>query len=163
MAYQQLQYHRMEDVMPVDSARERIGRLIQQVSRSWRRAVDLRLAPLGLTDATWLPLLYLRRMGPVRQGELADYLGLDRSSVVRLIDNLAAQGLVERQDDPEDRRAKRIVLTAAAGPVVRAASEAATEVRGQALEGLSPEALAAAEAVLEGILARLSTPAEVGA
>jgi DNA-binding MarR family transcriptional regulator len=70
---------------------------------------------------------------------------------------------VERQDDPGDRRAKRIVLTAAAGPVVRAASEAATEVRGQALEGLSPEALAAAEAVLEGILARLSTPAEVGA
>ena len=141
--------------MQVESSRERIGRLIQQVSRNWRRAVNLRMAPLGLTDATWLPLLYLNRAGAVRQGELADFLGLDRSSVVRLIDTLTAQGLVLRQDDPDDRRAKRIVLTPAAAPVVRAAQDAAADVRSTALDGLDAEALAVTEAVLASILSRL--------
>ena len=141
--------------MPVESSRERIGRLIQHVSRSWRRAVNLRMAPLGLTDATWLPLLYLNRAGAVRQGELADFLGLDRSSVVRLIDTLTAQGLVLRQEDPDDRRAKRIVLTPAAAPVVMAAQEAAADVRTTAMDGLDAEALAVTEAVLASILSRL--------
>ena len=146
--------------MPVESSHERIGRLIQHVSRNWRRAVNLRMAPLGLTDATWLPLLYLNRAGAVRQGELADYLGLDRSSVVRLIDTLSAQGLVQRQDDPDDRRAKRIVLTPAAAPVVRAAQAAAGDVRATALEGLDAAALAVTEAVLASILSRLPQAAE---
>lgn len=146
--------------MPVESPGEQVGRLIQHVSRNWRRAVNLRMAPLGLTDATWLPLVYLNRAGAVRQGELADYLGLDRSSVVRLIDTLSAQGLVQRQDDPDDRRAKRIVLTPAAAPVVRAAQQAAADVRATALEGLEPEALAVTEAVLASILAHLPQAAE---
>lgn len=144
--------------------KERIGRLIQQVSRNWRRSVNQTLAPLGLTEATWLPLLFLRRAGPVRQIELADYLALDRSSVVRLLDTLAAQGLVERQDDPDDRRAKRVVLTEAAEPLVRAAQEAANAVRAEALAGLSPQELATAEAVLARILQQLPShpcPAEV--
>jgi MarR family transcriptional regulator for hemolysin len=147
--------------MPEETSRERVGRLIQHVARNWRRAVNLRMAPLGLTDATWLPLLYLNRAGSVRQGELADYLGLDRSSVVRLIDTLAAQGLVRRQDDPGDRRARRIVLTPAAAPVVRAALEAAAQVRAVALEGLDDEALAVTAAVLASILAHLAEAAEV--
>jgi MarR family transcriptional regulator, transcriptional regulator for hemolysin len=155
-----LQYKQNEDAMPVEASRERIGRLIQQVSRNWRRAVNLRMAPLGLTDATWLPLLYLNRVGSVRQGELADYLGLDRSSVVRLIDTLTAQGLLKREDDPDDRRAKRIVLTPAAAPVVRAAQEAATAVRATALEGLEPEALAITETVLASILSKLPLATE---
>jgi MarR family transcriptional regulator for hemolysin len=144
-----------EAAMSEDGSRERIGRLIQQVSRNWRRAVNQRMAPLGLTDATWLPLLYLDRAGPVRQGELADVLGLDRSSVVRLIDTLAANGLVRREDDPDDRRAKRIVLTPGAQPVVQAAKTAAIQVLDGAVEGIAPEALETTARVLEVMLSRL--------
>ena len=141
-------------------ARERIGRLIQHVARNWRRALDQSLAPVGLTEATWLPLLYLNRVGAVRQGDLAQYLGLDRSSVVRLVDALTVQGLVLRQDDPSDRRARRIVLTAKAAPVVKAAQQAACEVRSRVLEGIDAGDLAATERVLQMIDARLSHPAE---
>lgn len=140
----------------MSGARDRIGRQIQQVSRQWRRAVDLRLAPLGLSDATWLPLVYLARVGPARQGEMADYLRLDRSSVVRLVDGLVAQGLVTRADDPEDRRARRLVLTDTAGPLVAAAQEAVAEVRARALEAVSDEELALAARVLDSIQARLA-------
>jgi MarR family transcriptional regulator for hemolysin len=146
--------------MPSEIVRERIGRLIQHVSRNWRRALNLSLAPVGLTDATWLPLLYLNRVGPVRQVDLADYLGLDRSSVVRLVDTLTAQGLVRREDDPQDRRVRWIVLTDAAAEVVRAAQLAAAEVRGQALAGIDPEDLATTERVLGIILSRLPQPHE---
>ncbi len=141
--------------MMTDGSRERIGRLIQQVSRNWRRAVNLRMAPLGLTDATWLPLLYLNRVGSVRQGELADVLGLDRSSMVRLIDTLEQQGLVLREDDPDDRRAKKIVLTPAAQPVVQAAMDAALRVLDGAVEGISPMELETTAQVLETMLSRL--------
>ncbi|MFT4151666.1 MAG: MarR family transcriptional regulator [Paracoccaceae bacterium] len=134
---------------------DRIGRLIQQVGRSWRRALDQRLQPLGLTDATWLPLLYLHRVGPVKQVELADYLGLDRSSVVRLVDTLAAQGLVERRDDPSDRRVKRVQLTDQAAPLVRAARAEADGLRADVLGGIDNQALVGAERVMLDILSRL--------
>ena len=41
-------------------------------ARYWRRALDQSLAPHGLTEAAWLPLLFLARVGPVRQGDLAE-------------------------------------------------------------------------------------------
>lgn len=146
--------------MPTDPTRENIGRLIQHVSRTWRRAVNLGLAPLGLTDATWLPLLYLNRVGPVRQGDLAQYLGLDRSSVVRLVDTLTAQGLVRREDDPHDRRVRWVALTAGAAEVVHAAQKAAAEVRADVMAGIDAADLATTERVLGTILSRLPQTTE---
>ncbi|WP_206615581.1 MarR family winged helix-turn-helix transcriptional regulator [Solirhodobacter olei] len=117
--------------------------------------MNAELSPLGLTEATWLPLLFLHREGPVRQVELADYLGLDRSSVVRLIDNLSRQGLVERQDDPADRRAKLVVVTEAAADILRTAEASSARVRAAALAGIAAADIATAEAVLGRIIAQL--------
>ncbi|WES63383.1 MarR family winged helix-turn-helix transcriptional regulator [Microbacter sp. GSS18] len=46
------------------------------------------------------------------QRELADFLRLDPSQVVALVDDLQRRGLVERRPDPEDRRANVVVATA---------------------------------------------------
>jgi DNA-binding MarR family transcriptional regulator len=48
---------------------------------------------------------------PATQLELAAALGLDRTVLTYLVDDLAAAGLVERQSDPADRRARRVVIT----------------------------------------------------
>ena len=48
---------------------------------------------------------------PATQLELAAGLGLDRTVLTYLVDDLAAAGLVERQADPADRRARRVVIT----------------------------------------------------
>lgn len=45
------------------------------------------------------------------QSQLADYLGIDRSVLPYVIDDLAEAGLVERQSDPADRRARKVVAT----------------------------------------------------
>ena len=73
--------------------REAFASLISLLGRQWRRAVDRRLQPLGLTEATWLPLIHLSRApSPPRQKDLAATLVLDGSSVVRLLDALAGAG-----------------------------------------------------------------------
>jgi MarR family transcriptional regulator for hemolysin len=69
-----------------------IGRLITRLGRIWRRESDSALAEHGLSDATAIPLLVLSRQGEnVRQGVLADELGIEGPSLVRLIDLLEAK------------------------------------------------------------------------
>lgn len=90
-----------------------IGLLISRLGRLWRREVDQAVAAHGLSQATAIPLLVLLRRGKcVRQGVLADEMGIEGPSLVRLIDLLQAEGLVERREDPTDRRAKMLHLTA---------------------------------------------------
>lgn len=48
---------------------------------------------------------------PKRQLDLANRLGVDRTVMTYLLDDLERDGLVERQPDPADRRARLIVLT----------------------------------------------------
>ena len=89
-----------------------IGLMIARLARIWRREADQALADHGLSQATALPLMVLSRRGKrVRQGVLADQIGIEGPSLVRLIDLLQAEGLVERREDPTDRRAKTLHLT----------------------------------------------------
>src|SRR6185437_15651240 len=91
--------------------RDGFGSVVARAARQWRRAVDRRLQPFGLTEATWLPLIHIARApAPMRQKDLSASLVLDGSSVVRLLDALEAAGLIERREDA-DRRAKIIALT----------------------------------------------------
>ena len=132
--------------------REGFGSLVSQTSRQWRRAVDLRLQPLGLTEATWLPLLRIARAAePMRQKDLAASLFLDSSSVVRLLDNLQQAGLIERQEGATDRRAKTIVLTERGQSVVDKAEEASADIRKHVLAGLPESDLSTATHVLQQI------------
>ena len=55
----------------------------------------------------------LQLASPLPMNELAAVLACDNSNVTGLVDRLEARGLVARQANPDDRRVKRIVLTAA--------------------------------------------------
>ncbi|MBV8249444.1 MAG: MarR family transcriptional regulator [Comamonas sp.] len=100
-------------------SRDRLGFLMVTLTRQWRRLVEEQLAASGLTDATWTPLLHLRAWGDgVTQKELAERVGLDGSSLVRLLDILEGHGWVERRADAADRRSKRIFLTAGGNAAV---------------------------------------------
>jgi MarR family transcriptional regulator, transcriptional regulator for hemolysin len=125
--------------------------LLAQVHRQWRRLVDRRLQPLGLTEAMWLPLLHLARAAePMRQVDLANSLSLDGSSVVRLIDNLEAAQLVERVGGT-DRRAKTIRLTPQGRSTVKRIEKIVTQTRAGVLGDVSERELAAAYALLERV------------
>src|SRR5262245_42462938 len=118
------------------SGRNAFGALLSRAYRQWRRAADLRLQPYDLTEATWLPLIRIARApAPPRQKDLAASLFVDNSSVVRLLDNLQAAGLVERREG-EDRRAKTIHLTPRGRAIADKVEAVAQGVRNDALAGL---------------------------
>lgn len=136
--------------------RSTLGSLLSQTTRLWRKAVDQRLQPFGLTEATWLPLLRLSRAPQaLRQKELAASLSLDSSAVVRLLDTLQAAGLIERKEEEADRRAKAILLTPAGQKLVDQVETISAEVREELLSGLSDEEITAAYEVVRHICDRL--------
>jgi MarR family transcriptional regulator for hemolysin len=87
--------------------------------RQWRRAADAEVERHGISDATALPLVLIGRMaGEPRQNALAEAVGIEGPSLVRLLDQLEKAGLVVRKEDPTDRRAKVLSLTPAGRSVV---------------------------------------------
>jgi MarR family transcriptional regulator, transcriptional regulator for hemolysin len=142
------------------SPRDGFASLITQVGRQWRRVVDRRLRQFGLTEATWLPLVHIARArAPMRQKDLAASLVLDGSSVVRLLDALEAQGLIERREDA-DRRAKTIALTERALSIIDQVESVSREVRNATLAGLSNGDIASATRVLEHVRLNLAQAQE---
>ncbi|WP_176083778.1 MarR family transcriptional regulator [Martelella sp. HB161492] len=94
------------------SPRFRFGLRFVMLARQWRHALNLRLAEIGFSDATWAPLVHLEAFGDgISQKELAERIGLDGSTLVRTLDILSRDGQIERLHDPADRRARRIMLT----------------------------------------------------
>lgn len=92
--------------------RSRFGIVFSLVARRWRRSIEAHLAAAGLTDATWVPLVHLKETGGgITQKELAALVGVDGSSLVRVLDILAREGLIERRRDDADGRARLIYLT----------------------------------------------------
>jgi MarR family transcriptional regulator for hemolysin len=150
----------MEQAPPFN-VRQVFGSRLGHTNRQWRRAVDVRLQPFGLTEATWLPLVYLSRCkGPIRQKDLADCIGIEGSTLVRLIDALDRAGLIERRID-RDRRAKILHLTPDGHALVEQVEAVTAGVRQQVLVGITDAELAVALSVLERIgaaLARLHAP-----
>lgn len=127
-----------------------------QVNKQWRRTLDKALAPMGLTQALWLPLLHLERgEGPMRQKDLANSLALDSSSVVRLIDGLQAQGWVERLDD-SDRRVKRIQLTSAGQIQVEAVKKVVARMRTEVMRDFPVELMDATQTALNTMLEKMA-------
>ncbi|MBK3663984.1 MarR family transcriptional regulator [Bradyrhizobium diazoefficiens] len=134
-----------------------IGRLITRLARIWRRESDQALSDHGLSYATAIPLLVLSRQGEnVRQGVLADELGIEGPSLVRLIDLLQAEGLVERREDPIDRRAKTLHLTKAGEAKVEETNRVLRRVRASLLKDIGADELAITFETLQRIERRAS-------
>ncbi len=102
--------------------------------RKWRRLAEQVLATHDISEACAAALLWVGRLGGgVRQVTLAGYVGIEGTSIVRLLDQLGALGLLERRPDPEDRRANAIWLTEAGAVRARAIEAALAELRDRVL------------------------------
>lgn len=130
----------MHEMQKVDN----FGPLLVTVARRWRLELDHQLAKAGLSDATWGPLIHLSgARAPLAQKELAVSIGIDGSTLVRLLDSLEERQLVERHNDPADRRIRHIVITPAGKRLVVQIRKALQRPEAQMLEGLSPTDMAA--------------------
>ena len=118
----------------------RFGMQLAQMSRGWRAELDRRLAGLGLSQARWLVLLHLARFDEApTQRELAQSVGVEGPTLARLLDGLEAQELVRRIAAPEDRRAKKVVLSPKARPLIERIESIAVQLRKELFAGVSEE------------------------
>jgi MarR family transcriptional regulator for hemolysin len=149
----------MRDGSSLAHTQWRIGITIAQIARRWRARLDARIAEYGLTEARWLALLALSRGGDgLTQKQLAALLSIEGPTLVRTLDWLEAEALVERRESALDRRAKTLHLTAKASPLIHRIEGAATQVRAEIMAAIPEAELAACLAVLDRIAVGLSAP-----
>ncbi len=136
-----------------------IGVQLIQLGRGWRRVLDEELAGYGLTDATWRPLFHLGRLGDgIGQTELAEALGIQGPSLVRLLDNLERDGLIVRRENQDDRRAKILAMTEAGRRIYQQVQAVTERVADRLLDGADAADLAAVVRMFDLLGAALQAP-----
>lgn len=112
------------------------------------------LGPLGLNHRELGVLLFLDAREPESQQQVAGRLGVDRTTMVGLIDGLEDKGLVARSPDPADRRRNVIALTAAGRRTLRRATRASDQAEERLLGDLDADEAAR----LRELLGRVARP-----
>ena len=126
---------------------------LTHASRAYRAAADKVASDFGLSQATGLPVLVISRFGDggVRPGILAETLSLEASSLVRIVDHLIGSGLVERHEDPQDRRARILRLTDEGLKTAALMDQALTPFRRKLFGAFDPADVEATLRVLSGL------------
>jgi MarR family transcriptional regulator for hemolysin len=144
------------DAPPSPILRQAFGRRLTYTARQWRRSVDEQLQPFGLSDATWLPLVQIARgTEPMRQKDLARTVGIESSTLVRLLDALDEAGLIARKTCG-DRRVKMLHLTPRGRQLVDQVQATTDAIRQRVLADITEAELATALSVFERVCAALA-------
>ena len=101
----------------IDHAGWRVGRLFKQ----WKQEFDAEMTALGhgfIAEARGAVIGHLRPAG-APQSNVAAELGISKQAVQQLIDELEAEGIVERVANPDDARGKLVMLTAKGAAALR--------------------------------------------
>ena len=117
-----------------------LGWALGVVFRGYVKAANAAFAGLPGGPRCYQVLAAATRSGVGRQLELAQHLGVDRTVMTYLLDDLEGAGLVERQPDPADRRARRIVATPAGRERLADLDRRLREAERHVLAGLDSDA-----------------------
>jgi DNA-binding MarR family transcriptional regulator len=142
-------------------AADSVGYLLNQVMISMRRQVEQAMTAHDLTAAQWYPLWKLKRDGPGTAQELARDMDIDAGAMTRLIDRLAAKGLLQRLRCDTDRRRVMLTLTAAGEAVAGHVPQVLADVNNAYLRDFSRDEWQQLKALLRRMLA--NGPARTGA
>ena len=136
--------------MNLDALQLKISSGMVVAGRHWRRICHAALTGYGISEACAVPLLMIVRLGDgVHQVAVAQASGLESPSLVRLLDQLCKAGLVQRNEDPLDRRAKSLSLTPAGRTLAESIEGELVRLRRDVLRGISPADLEATLRVIQ--------------
>jgi MarR family transcriptional regulator, transcriptional regulator for hemolysin len=148
----------IEPAEPQPGSPRNFGFLVHDVSRLIKRRFDrrARLTGLPITRRQAAVVLYIARNEGVSQAEVASWLDLEPIALVRMLDRLNEEGLVERRAHPTDRRVRTLWLTPAARPVVTQILTINKAIREEAFAGMPPHARDTVIDILDGIKGNLA-------
>ena len=116
----------------------RLGYLLKHVQLRLAGESARALAPFGIDGRELAVLVVLAAQNPLSQLEAAGRLGVDRTTMVALVDALERKGLVERRRSPQDRRRNTVQLTATGRDCLHRAEQARAEMERRFLAPLAP-------------------------
>ncbi|MYZ48005.1 MarR family winged helix-turn-helix transcriptional regulator [Propylenella binzhouense] len=147
--------------MDHDQVSDSVSNLVVDLARLFRQRMDEAFAAEGLdlTPGEGRTLLRIARNEPIRQNVLAERLGIEPMTVSGFVDRLERRGLVARETDPADRRAKLVRSLPAAAPLVAHLDAVVAGLRERALSGFSRAEGEAVRRALVRMRANLATEA----
>ena len=139
--------------------RTRLGYLLKHAFFELEELHTVHLARCAVNVRELSVLLLLDGRGPESQQQAAGRLGVDRTTMVGLLDGLEGKGLLARKADPGDRRRNVVVLTNAGRRALKDAKAASDRAERELLAGLSSAEARQLRALLARVVASSSAPA----
>ena len=119
--------------------RRRLAYLFKHAERLMSELHAQALAPFDVQARDLGVLLAIDGNEPASQQQIAQRMGVDRTTMVAIIDTLEAKGLIARRPDTEDRRRNVVELTPAGQDMLREGIAASDAAEAELLAPLSPE------------------------
>jgi DNA-binding MarR family transcriptional regulator len=143
--------------MPLKTDPDSLGFLLNDTARLMRQSFERRIAGIGLqiTPGEARALIYVAANEGARQSVIADRMGVEPMTVCGYVDRLEKIGLVSRQPDPSDRRAKNLRTTEAADAMITTIRAEAKFVVEQAQAGLDAATRSTLTAALKQVRGNL--------
>jgi len=135
---------------------ESAGYLANHMARLFANALHERIRPLGLAPAQFMTLLELWEEDGLTQKDLVRRLDIEQATMANTLKRMERDGLITRQENPDDRRAQLIRLTDKARALQDDATAAANAVNGIALADLSDDERRAFIGVMARVIGALS-------
>ena len=136
---------------PLPALASRLGYLLKHAQLRLAEFSVAALAPFGVNGRECAVLIAIDDRVPLSQQEVARRLGVDRTTMVVLIDELENKGLVQRRQDPDDRRRNVVALTDFSHSTLRRDTSASDEAARRFLGPLSDDETAKFKEMLLGI------------
>jgi MarR family transcriptional regulator, lower aerobic nicotinate degradation pathway regulator len=133
--------------------------LLGRASLRGHQAIQERLASHGIRKWHYAVLATLAEFGPATQAEIGRRLGIDRSDMVAILNDLGQEGYVNRAPDPTDRRRNRVTLTASGSTALSQFDKCVIETDDSLLGPLSAAEREQLTRLLERIVYAPSPPA----
>lgn len=138
------------------NVKREIGLRVTILARLLRNNFDRKVAILNVTRSQWAMIAVVARFPGATQRTIAEALEMSEASAGRLIDRLCADGLLERRDRDDDRRARAVYVTGKAKPLLERLAEFAQDAEERMFKGLSSDELDQFQGLLDRVYANLS-------
>ena len=131
----------------------KLGRITRQLVKRFARALEGE----DVTRSQWGVIVVVAQNPGATQRLIAEALDVSEAAAGRMIERLCGDGLLERRRKPEDRRAHRVYLTAAAQPLLARLGTIAATLEEETFRDFAPEELARLDALLEKMYRNVTT------
>ena len=145
-------YHSLRDKLKELDYKNSVAFITRNASKALEKALDIEfLRSHDISGAQWKVIVTLAISDGLNQKEAADFLSLDSSTLVPVLDKLEKGGFIIRRPDPKDRRNNRIFITKKSESVIDLIVDTILKLRRNVYKGISTQDIEITKKVLQKV------------